>query len=116
MIGDLRHAVRMLLQAKGWTAVVVVSLALGIGANTALFSAINGLLLKKLPVSDPDALVRLRYAGPNQVRTDIQVYGYTAPDARGRQIGPPSRIRCTCSSSPTTARCRISLPARRSAA
>ena len=76
----------MLLQSKGWTFIVLVSLALGIGANTALFSAINGLLLKKLPVSDPDALVRLRYAGPNQVRTDIQVYGYTAPDARGRQI------------------------------
>ena len=63
MLRDLRHGVRMLLQAKGWTAVVVVSLALGIGANTALFSAINGLLLKKLPVKDPDTLVRLRYAG-----------------------------------------------------
>jgi hypothetical protein len=36
----------MLLQAKGWTTVVVVSLALGIGANTALFSAVNGLLIK----------------------------------------------------------------------
>ena len=78
----------MLLQEKGWTSVVVLSLALGIGANTALFSAINGLLLRKLPVNDPDSLVRLRYAGPNQVRTDIQIYGYTAPDARGRQIEP----------------------------
>ena len=78
----------MLLQDKGWTSVVVLSLALGIGANTALFSAINGLLLRKLPVNDPDSLVRLRYAGPNQVRTDIQIYGYTAPDARGRQIEP----------------------------
>ena len=46
MFRDLRHGVRMLLQAKGWTAIVVISLALGIGANTALFSAINGLLLK----------------------------------------------------------------------
>jgi predicted permease len=88
MLRDLRLAARMLLQEKGWTSVVVLSLALGIGANTALFSAINGLLLKKLPVSDPDSLVRLRYAGPNQVRTDIQIYGYTAPDARGRQIEP----------------------------
>src|SRR5258705_4638443 len=88
MLRDLRLALRMLLQSKGWTSVVLVSLALGIGANTALFSAINGLLLKKLPVKDPDALVRLRYAGPNQVRTDIQVYGYTAPDAGGRPIEP----------------------------
>src|SRR5262245_18682538 len=45
MLKDLRHALRMLLRAKGWTTVVVTSLALGIGANTALFSAVNGLLL-----------------------------------------------------------------------
>ena len=57
MLKDLRHAVRMLLQARGWTAVVIASLAVGIGANTALFSAVNGLLLKQLPVKDPDGLV-----------------------------------------------------------
>jgi hypothetical protein len=65
MLRDLRLAARMLLQSKGWTTVVVVSLALGIGANTAIFGAINGLLLMKLPVTDPDTLVRLRYAGRN---------------------------------------------------
>src|SRR5207245_8054882 len=59
-----------------------------IGANTALCSAINGLLLRKLPVRDADTLVRLRYAGPNQVRTDVLIYGYTAPDAKGRQVEP----------------------------
>jgi hypothetical protein len=88
MVNDLRLATRMLVQAKGWTAVVLVCLALGIGANTALFSAINGLLLKKLPVSDPDTLVRLRHAGQNQVRTDVLIYGFTAPDAQGRQVEP----------------------------
>jgi len=88
MLSDLRLATRMLLQAKGWTAVVLVSLALGIGANTALFSAINGLLFKKLAVRDPDSLVRLRYADPNQVRTDVLSYGFTAPDARGRPVEP----------------------------
>jgi predicted permease len=85
---DLRIAARMLLHARGWSAVVVMSLALGIGANTALFSAINGLLLKKLPVRDPDTLVRLRYAGPNQVRTDVLIYGFSAPDGRGRLVEP----------------------------
>jgi predicted permease len=88
MVRDLRLAARMLLREKGWTAVVVVSLTLGIGANTALFSAVNGLLLRKLPVRDPDTLVRLRYAGPNQVRTDVLIYGFTAPDDRGRQVEP----------------------------
>jgi predicted permease len=88
MLNDLRLATRMLLHARGWTAVVVVCLALGIGANTALFSAINGMLLRKLPVRDPDSLVHFRSAGPNQVRTDVLSYGFTASDARGREVDP----------------------------
>jgi hypothetical protein len=47
-----------------------VSLALGIGANTALFSAINGLYLRKLPVREPDTLVRLRWVGRNDMAND----------------------------------------------
>jgi hypothetical protein len=43
---DLRHGARTLLRDKGWTAIVVLSLALGIGANTALFSAVNSLFLR----------------------------------------------------------------------
>jgi hypothetical protein len=78
----------MMLQAKGWSAVILISLALGIGANTALFSAMNGLLFRKLPVTDPDALVRFGSAGPNQMRTDTLVYGFMAPDARGRRVDP----------------------------
>ena len=77
MLKDLRHAVRMLFQAKGWTAVVVLSLALGIGANTALFSAINGLLLTKIPVKGPDTLVRFRYVGRNDMVTSSSDYGFT---------------------------------------
>src|SRR5437762_7540350 len=83
MFRDLRHGVRMLLQAKGWTLVVVLSLALGIGANTALFSAVNGLLLKKLPVKDPDALVRLRYVGRNDMVTSSSDYGFAAKSRDG---------------------------------
>ena len=49
---DLRHAIRLLVQNKGWTLVVVVSIALGIGANTALFGAVNGLLFKPLGVAN----------------------------------------------------------------
>jgi predicted permease len=76
MLKDLRHAVRMLLQAKGWTAVVVLTLALGIGANTALFSAVNGMLLTKVNVREPDTLVRLRWYGKrNDMMTSSSEYG-----------------------------------------
>ena len=72
---DLRHGVRSLLRDKGWTTVVVVSLALGIGANTALFSAINGLYLRKLPVANPHSLVRLKWVGRNDMATNSSDYG-----------------------------------------
>jgi predicted permease len=86
MLRDIRHAVRMLLQAKGWTTVVVLSLALGIGANTALFSAINGLLLRTLSVRDPDTLVRLRWSGKNDMVTSSSDYGFSGIDENGRNI------------------------------
>jgi hypothetical protein len=63
---------------------VVVSLALGIGANTALFSAVNGLYLRKLSVWDPDTLVRLRYAGRNDMVTSSSDYGFSGTDASGQ--------------------------------
>ena len=80
MVKDIRHAIRTLLRDKAWTAVVVLSLALGIGANTALFSAVNGLYLKKLPVRDPDSLVRLKWTGRNDMSTDSSDYGFSAAD------------------------------------
>jgi predicted permease len=86
MLKDLRHAIRILIAARGWTVVVVVSLALGIGANTALFSAVNGLLLTELPVSDPDALVRLRWTGRNDMMTDSSDYGASDKTPDGQNI------------------------------
>src|SRR5262245_2581841 len=57
MLQDLRYGVRMLLKHKGFTAVAILSLALGIGANTAIFSLIDALMLRALPVLRPDQLV-----------------------------------------------------------
>jgi predicted permease len=82
-IQDLRYGARMLSKQKGLTAIAVLSLALGIGANTALFSVVDAMLLKKLPVREPDRLVLFGARAPR----DFSPGSYTGNSSSDRMTG-----------------------------
>jgi len=71
LINDLQYGLRMLLKHPLVTAIAVITLALGIGANTAIFSVVNAVLLNPLPFREPDRVVALWESVPNQGRSRV---------------------------------------------
>ena len=77
IVQDLRHGARSLLKAPGFAAVAVLTLALGIGANSAIFSFVNGVLLRPLPYADPDRIVYVLERPPGGTRNAVSALNFS---------------------------------------
>src|SRR5262245_36656641 len=75
LVADLRYGARALVKNRGFAVLAVLTLGLGIGANTAIFSVINGVLLKPLPYGNGDRLVLVRHSAPlaNQQNLGVSI-------------------------------------------
>ncbi len=85
-MNDLKFALRQLLKNPGFTAVAVLTLALGIGANTAIFSVVNAVLLRPLPYPEPDQLVQLRGDWSGKPKIDIGSATFVEAKAQSRSL------------------------------
>lgn len=86
-IQDLKHAVRSLLRVKGLAITVMVTLALGIGANAAIFTVVQGVLLRPLTNQDEDRLIYIRQSAPG---LNVENANFSVPELRDLQASVTS--------------------------
>ena len=107
---DLRYGIRMMVKAPGFTVVAVLALALGIGANTAIFSVVNAVLLRPAPFQNPDRIVLVRQSLPKLGWFDLsasaaefldyqegnavfsEIAGFTNQSLNLTGVGEPQRV------------------------
>ncbi len=84
LLQDVRFGLRVLLKKPAFTLVAVATLALGVGANTAIFSIVNAVLLRPLPFRDPQQLVKVRFSDPGLGLKDVAASVPEFDDLRNR--------------------------------